>query len=175
MAEHPALGPSASAALADDIRNSLIGDPENTTPFSLNMGTDTLAFAVIGTPYALYGLRLKPGASVTLKSRSLSLQSLSNDNLLIRIHVGAVSDSAGPWVDQPGSLIETKTAVSGDTITSLGKIVRSVYLTANDTLFAAITGDLNQIASGGEVWLSATPMTVNASGRAALNWTEERT
>lgn len=148
---------------------------------SHNNGSDTVSIPVAGTRYAMLGIRqAATSRNIVIDIRSVSILANSSDNLLVELYFGGTTATAPTFNPLAFSNIEgfdaNTLATAPERIHSGGVKIASLYAAGGGTqdVQADASRRLGSYINGAveEAYICATPLTTNANGSAAINWTE---
>lgn len=146
-----------------------------------NLGTTLINANVIGTSYALLGIRLKDNyISADVRERSISIieRSGGTNPFLWKLEMNPILATGITYSDVPTSAVQFGGALAaGDIITTEGIVLRSDYASG---VTSEIEADLNNALRLGSfingvrdrLVVSVTPITVNQRFLASINWRE---
>lgn len=144
-------------------------------------GSTIINANVIGTGYALVGIRLKSAyLSAEVRERGLTVleRSGGNNPFLWKLQMNPTLTTGLTYSDVPNSAIQFGTGiVGGDVILTEGTVIRSGYTSASIELADVELKNALQIGSlidgtPDELILTVLPLTVNQDFLGSLNWTE---
>lgn len=152
------------------------GEDETGVVRSINNGTTHVDANLVGTFYALLGMRLKSGyEGATLRTISLNTLSVTNDNYLWELRWNPTVAGTFTYAGLTDSAVDYATGATANTVTG-GYTIRSGYGSQQDQKSSIIPGirHIGADISGtpDELVLCVTPLSSNLDIYGAITWTE---